>query len=397
MSEVAPSPSPEESPTDLREDAYLLVTVDQERTKIRSLWEALRSPGLVNKVAGVVSAYMHHRLGRTLSRYSLQNGRVYAGGISYMAIFSLAAAVTLAWSLFSYFFGSNTEFQTLVVETINQYIPGLLSNPNTDSTGIIDPSAVVTTSGTFLTGAIALIVALWAAMKIVSYAVIGLRAMFGLLEFPGDTIQKYFRYFVGLLLLFVAVLSTVLLSLASQTFEAWVATVWPESRRAFDTAAFELFRLTLPSLMDIGMFAVMVRYVARVRVPRRTLFFGSVFFAAASLVLRVSGTAVMSVSHDPVLATIATGATLLVWVNILARASLYICAWMADPPAVPFKVSADQVMATSNPNYVTLRDPATLDWPHNPLNGDVIPAQRIDSNPAQESGEVVEALENHLL
>lgn len=365
----------------MSEDAYLLVTVDQEQTKLRSFWEAIASPGPANKVRGVVFAYMHHRLGRTLSRYTLQNGRVYAGGISYMAIFSLAAAVTVAWSLFSYFFGSNTEFQTLVVETINNYLPGLLADPSTGTEGIIDPSAVVTSSGTFLTGVIALVVALWAAMKIVRYAVIGLRAMFGLLEYPGDTIQTYFRYFVGLLLLFLGVLSTVLLSLLSQTFEAWIVTVWPESRRTLDTAAFDVFRLTLPSLVDIAMFAAMVRYVARVRVPNRTLFYGSVSFAVASLVLRVGGAAVIGASHDPVFATIATAATLLIWVNILARISLYICAWMADPPAVPFKVSADQIMATSNPNYVTLQDPATLDWPHNPLNGDVIPAQRIDSNP----------------
>lgn len=381
MTEKAPSPPPEGAPTALREDAYLLVTVDQERAKLSSFWDALKLPGLGAKVAGVVSVYTHQRIGRTLSRYSLQNGRVYAGGISYMAIFSLAAAVTVAWSLFSYFFGSNSAFQTLVVETINQYIPGLLSDRSTGQTGIIDPSAVVTSSGTFLTGAIALVVAIWAAMKIVRYAVIGLRTMFGLLEYPGDTIQTYFRYFVGLILLFMGVISTVLLSLLSQTFEAWIVTVWPESRRALDTAAFDAFRLILPSLVDIAMFAAMVRYVARVRVPRKTLFYGSLFFAVAALILRFSGAALMKASHDPVLATIATAATLLVWVNILARISLYICAWMADPPAAPLKVSADQVMATSNPNYVTLQVPATLDWPHNPLNGDVIPAQRIDSNP----------------
>lgn len=383
----------DDSAPDLREDAYLLVTVDQERSTLKSFWSALRQPGLDNKVTALVSAYTHHRIGRMLSRYSLQNGRVYAGGISYMAIFSLAAAVTVAWSLFSYFFGSNTAFQTLVVETINRYIPGLLSDPGTGTQGILDPSAVAASSGTFFTGAIALIIAIWAAMKIVRYTVIGLRSMFGLLEYPGNAVQTYFRYFIGLLLLFLSILSTVLLSLASQTFEAWIVNVWPESQRFLDTVAFEAVRLAFLSLVDIGMFAAMVRYVSRVRVPRGTLLMGSIFFAIASLALRIGGSALMGASHDPVIATIATAATLLVWVNILARFSLYICAWMADAPAVPFKISADQVMALSDPNYVTLRAPSTLDWPHNPLNGDIIPAQRMDSNPVQENGEVVEALE----
>lgn len=380
------------APADVQEDAYLLVTVDQHVTNLTSSWEALKEPGLRRKIPAIISAYTHHRIGRMLSRYSLQNGKVYAGGISYMAIFSLAAAVTVAWSLFAYFFGADSHFQTMVVESINKYIPGLLSDPGTKTQGIIDPQAVVTSSGTFLTGVVALVLAIWSAMKIVRYTVTALRAMFGLLEYPGDAIQTYFRYFVGLILLFLVIATTVLLSIASNAFEAWIVTVWPESRRVIETAAFDVLRLLIPSIIDIAMFAAMIRYVARLAVPTKTLWAGSIMYAIASMLLRWGGGALMGASRDPVMATIATVITLLLWVNILARAALYICAWMADPPATPFKVYPDQVMAQEKPNYVTMAAPRTLDWPHNPLNGDLIPAQKMDSNPAKERGDATQAL-----
>lgn len=377
---------------DLQEDAYLLVTVDQHATNLTSFWDALKEPGLGRKIPAIISAYTHHRIGRMLSRYSLQNGKIYAGGISYMAIFSLAAAVTVAWSLFSYFFGSNPGFQTLVVDSINRHIPGLIGDSTTGVKGIIDPQAIVTSSGNFLTGAVALVLAIWSAMKIVRYTVTALRAMFGLMEYPGDAIQTYFRYFVGLLLLFLAIGTTVFLSIISDTFEAWIVTVWPETRRIIETAAFDVLRLLVPSLVDVAMFAVMIRYVARLTVPTKTLWAGAIMYAIASTFLRWGGNALMGASRNPVIATIATVVMLLVWVNILARAALYICAWMADPPATPFKIYPNQVMATEEPNYVTMAAPRTLNWPHNPLSGDVIPAQKMDSNPAQESGDAEQAL-----
>ena len=356
------------------EDAYVVVAADQWRARLRDLLPALRTPGMKNKIAQVMAVYQHHRIGRGFSRYSLQKGRISAGGISYMTMFSLSAVVTVGWSLFSHFFAADTKFRSLVIEAVNQYLPGLLSDPATGEKGIVDPSALSSNTGTLVAGIIAFAIASWTAMQIIRYIVDGLRSMFGLLDYPGTMLSAYIRYFAGLMLLFLAVLTTAFLSVASSWFEGWLLSLSPSAHLVVDSAAFELARLGIPTLIDFGMFMVMVRYVSRIRVPYKTLLVGAILFSIASTALRYGGSALMGASKDPVIATIATAAALLLWVNFLARAALMISAWMADPPAVVAKVNKRFVHTEQHPNYVTLLAPVTLQWPHNPVTGDIIPA-----------------------
>lgn len=360
------------------EDAYALTAVEQQRSTLADLGPALKTPGLKNKIMAVGSVYQHHRIGRALTRYGIQDGQMLAGGMSYMAIFSIAALVTVAWSVFAHFFTADDHFQTLVVSAVNHYIPGLLADPGTGVEGLINPSEVAPTTGSVVAAVIALILGSVSAMQIVRYTTEGIRAMFGLMDFPGLMLKAYVRYFLGLLLLILAVLVTAFLSVLSQTFENWVTTVWPETVRVVDTVAFDIGRLMLPSIIDFAMFYAMVRFVSRVRVPHRTMVIGSVAFAVASLMLRSGGTALMTASQNPVIAAAATVVALLLWINILARVTLYICAWMADPPAVVMKLKPEEVLGNSRPNYVTLHSPVTLNWPHHPVTGDLIPARRLD-------------------
>lgn len=357
------------------EDAYVLITADQWKSTAGDLWPALRTPGLKAKLSAVLSVYQHHRIGRGLSRYSMQKGRQSAGAISYMTLFSLGALVTVGWSLFSHFFSANSSFQTLVVTSINQFVPGLISDPATGETGLVDPESLGTGSGTVVAGLIAFVVASWTAVQIIRYIVDGLRSMFGLLDYPGTMVSAYLRYFAGLGLLFLAVLITAGLSLVSTWFEEQLESLSPAAHTVIDSSAFELARLAIPTLIDFLMFMVFVRFVARIGAPYKTLLVGSIIFAVAATALRFGGGALMRVSTDPVLATIATAAALLLWVNFMARAALMICAWMVDPPAVIAKVDKVYVHTDQRPNYVTMNAPVTLKWPHNPVTGDIIPAR----------------------
>lgn len=356
------------------EENYLLATVDQKRTRIRDLIPALRTPGLGNKVQAVYEVYQHHRIGRGFSRYTLQNGKLAAGGISYMTIFSLGAAITVGWTLFAHFFSANSGFQTLTIEAINQLIPGLIANPAVGTEGLINPTNIEAGGGNTITGLVALGITAWSASRIVKYLVDGIRSMFGLMLYPGNAVSATIRQGIGLLLLFLAVLATVGLGILTTWAEAWTNANLPDTPNLFDNASFDAARLLIPMAVDFVMFFVTVRYVAQVRVPYQSLVKGSVAYALGSFVLRVSGSAIVGSTHDLLLATIATAATLLLWINFLARISLMLCSWMADPPAVVVKVPQDQVHAHSTPNYVSLSDEESLRWPHNPITGDLIPA-----------------------
>lgn len=366
------------------EDAYVLITAAQWKSTLKDVWPALRTPGFKNKFAELLDVYQHHRIGRGLSRYSLQKGRLSAGAISYMTLFSLGALVTVGWSLFSHFFSANSHFQSLVIETVNQYVPGLITDPGSGTTGLVDLSRLTTDGGTVVAGIIAFVVASWTSVQIVRYIVDGLRTMFGLLDYPGTMVSAYLRYFAGLGLLFLAVLTTVGLTLVSSWFEEQLEAISPAAHAVIDSNAFELARLAIPTLIDFLMFMVMVRFIARIGVPYKTLLVGSILFAIVSTALRYGGGALMRASKDPVLATIATAAALLIWVNLMARAALMICAWMSDPPAVVTRVDKRYVHVNQRPNYVTLNKPVTLNWPHNPVTGDIIPARPIEEDADQD-------------
>ena len=360
--------------------SYVLVHAKQWKSGVRDIGPALRQQGLKSKIASLIDVYQHSRIGRGLARYSMQKGRIAAGAISYMAIFSLSAVVTVAWVIFTHFFSASAAFQSLVIDTVNRFVPGLIANPATGTSGIVDLSDISLGNGTLVAGIIAFVAAFWTAMQIIRYIVDGLRSMFGLLDYPGTAMTAYPRYFAGLILLFLGVITTAVLTVMTGRFEEWVVSVFPGVREILETHTFGAIRLGVPSLVDFLMFMVMVTFVARIAVPRRTLLVGAVMFAVASTTLRFGGEALMGASNDPVIATIATAAALLLWVNFVARAALMVSAWMADPPAVVMKVKKDSVHADKRPNYVTLSRPATLAWPHNPVTGDLIPAHPLDAD-----------------
>ncbi len=378
------------------ESSYVLVTADQWRAHAKDIRPALRTAGLKNKAAALLSVYQHHRIGRGLSRYSMQKGRNAAGAISYMAVFSLSAVMTVGWSLFSHFFSADSRFRSLVVESINQYIPGLVADPAKGTTGIIDPSDLASNTSTVVAGIIAMVVASWTAIQIVRYIVDGLRSMFGLLDYPGTMASAYLRYFAGLFLLFLAVLTTAFLSVASAWFEGWISRFVPAAHTLIDSTAFEVARLGIPTFVDFVMFMLIVRFVSRIRVPYKTLMVGAIMFAIASTALRYGGGAVMGAAKDPVLVAIATAAALLLWINLLARAALMISAWMADPPAVVTKVQKQYVHAYQRPNYVTLSNPTSLSWPYNPVTGDIIPAIPLDVEETSIDAELESALQTEV-
>ncbi len=361
---------------------YRLVLAEQWKTRPHHVVQALKTPGLLSKSASFADLYRHHRIGRAVNRYLLNLGKVTAGGISYMAIFSLVAAVTVGWSLFSHFFAANPTFQSSVIEAVDQFIPGLITDPYTGNEGVIDPDSLRVGTGTLITGIAAFLVAFWSASRIVRYSADGVRSMFGLLPFPGNFFTFYARYFVGLVLLFLGVVMSALLSLASDWFEKWLTSTMSLEHPIGEFLSFDLATVLVPATVDLLVFYLFIRYVAAVKVPRRTLWAGALIFAVASESLRLAGTAVIHISSNPLLAAATTLATLMVWVNILARVALLVSAWMSDPPAVAGPVLPHQIHSHDRPNYVTLARPGTLAWPHHPVTGALIPAEAVRKRPS---------------
>lgn len=351
-------------------------TIEQWKTRPRHVRAALKEPGLRAKIKALNTAYQHSRIGRALARYSHQNGAITAGGITYMSIFSLAAIVTVGWTVFAHVFSQNPQFQSNVIQAINSLIPGVLEDPTTGTKGIIDPQGINVGSGNVVAGIIAFGVALYSASRIAVYISGGIRAMFGLSNYPQSAVTNLLQSVIGVLILLVAVFATASLTVISELAVDWVDSTFPVMKNLHSSTAFNLLSAAVPFVINIFAFALFVRYVAGVRVPRNEMIIGSIAFSVAAEVLRTLGTTVVgSGLKDPVIAAAATVGTMMLWINFLARSALNVCAWMANPPAVVGTLHTASSYSHHNPNYVTLSDPTTLEWPHHPVSGDLMPTR----------------------
>lgn len=364
---------------------YSVLTEKQWRVYPRDFIEALKLPGIRNKITGTVEVYSHTRLARAMTRYSYQRGAITAGGITYMSLFSLAAQFTVAWTVFAHMFSRNPGFQASVVRAVNSALPGVLDDPSTGTKGLISPEAISFGSGNTVAGVVAFGVALFAAIRIVQYISNGIRAMFGLLPFPRGPQLTIASGLAGLLILTVTVAATASLTALSELALGRAGELFPWIQRFRDSVPFDIFSFLIPLVINIVAFALFVRFVAWVRVPKRSLMIGSLSFGVIAALLRVLGTVLVgSAAGDPVISAAAAVGTLMLWINFLSRFALQICAWMANPPAVVGHVSADDVHAKETPNYVTLSDPRTLDWPYNPISGSLIAADEEDEAAASD-------------
>lgn len=366
-----PAPHPADKVT------YSVLLAKQWQFRWHDVRAALHTPKLSGKIKAFTELYRHARVGRALSRYTYQRGRMAAGGIAFMALFSIAAAVTVAGTIFAHAFSSNPGFQTSVVQAVNKALPGVLSDKASGTEGLIDPSTLGPSGGNLWLGLIAFGVAAWSASRIVRYLIDGMRAMFGLLPYPGSVVKMYARYFLGLFLLILGLGAAALLTTLSASVGGWVETLLPALGKLHDALPFDLGAALVSVLVNFLVFVLFLRFVAAIRVARPSLLWGSLGFAVLSTILSSVSGLIMQASDDAVIAAAATVGTLLLWLNILARLGLMIAAWMADPPAVVAKVAPDQVHLNETPNYVTLADPKTLEWPFHPISGDLIPAVEV--------------------
>jgi membrane protein len=272
------------------------------------------------------------RPGRTLARYGSQGGAVLAGGIAYSALFSLFAALTISFTVFAAAAGRDSRLREAVVQTVDGWLPGAIADRG--AKGLVSADRLVDSSLVSATGAVAAVVLAFAAVSFVSALRTSIRAMFGLRDAPDNALASKARAFAGLGLLALAVLVSSAVSIAASAASGWLGRTLGLGEAAGTAAGVLASAASLA--IDAGAVAVLFRWVAAARPPRRDLVWGALGAAAVMSAVRHVGTRVVAHSTaNALLASVATLATLLVWVNLMARIVLYAAAWTAVGAAHP--------------------------------------------------------------
>ncbi|WP_257478285.1 YihY/virulence factor BrkB family protein [Acidipropionibacterium jensenii] len=335
------------------------------------LKEALRAPGVKGRVTGLATWWKSTRLARALSRYGNANGGLLASGMALTTMLSLTAVLTVAITTFMAVLGRDDELRASFLNALNSALPGILKTSDNPG-GLVSPDALIQSNTSSLTGIIALVIAAYSAISLLNSLTTSIQTMFGLVALPGNAVMKYVRSALGLLGLGIGLLATSGLGILVNVFGSWLNRALglsPGVGRVSLLVGTQLVSLVI----DAALVLMLVRFVARVRVPRRDLLWGLAMFAIASAVLRELGTTAVGSVNGAVLASATAVLTLILWINLGVRVLLLVCAWMANPPQ-PISVSdAAEVHFDRSPNFVTMSSPETLEWPHHAVTGEVQP------------------------
>lgn len=285
----------------------------------------------VDRVKDLMEWWKNTRPARALAWYGARRGNLLCGGIAYTALFSLAAGLTIGFSVFSATLGNRTELQAAVFEQINTWIPGLIATGG--HRGALTPDQLILPHALNPASIVAVVVLLFSALGFMNAIRISVRTMFGLPATSESAVWSKVWALVGFALLGMMVLTSAAASIVSQR-------VGGEVRDALGSSALVGWSLSLGSIaagvvLDAFLVFLLIRVVARVRPPsRRDLLLGCLVAGLVAGFLRWAGTSIVlgSASRNALLASFAVIVTVLVLVNFVARVLLMVCALIHDPP-----------------------------------------------------------------
>lgn len=267
------------------------------------------------------------RGGRALKRYSDRGGSVLCGGMAYTALFSLFAALTIGFTVFSTVLGGNAALRDEALAQVEQWVPGLI---DTGSGGLITPEQLVLSGGLSLTSVVAVVVLLWSATGVMGALRVAVRSMFDLPDDDINPVVARLLQLAGFVLLLAGMLVAAAVGVAVGAAAPWLLDTI--GLGGASRVAVRGLGLLVGVVVDALVVAGVVRWVAGVRVPRRELLTIALVVGATTGLLRWAGSSLVmgSAAQNALLAGFAVLVSVLVLVNVVARVLLLACAWAAE-------------------------------------------------------------------
>lgn len=319
---------------------------------------------------GLIAKLMQLRVVRAFQRYGKARGGLLAGGIAYSALFSIVAALTIAWTVFMATLGGNQELRQSVIGAVNEVLPGILDDGS--GGGMVNPDTLVLDTAINPASIIAGFVLLWTAISLMTKIRQSVQDMFGIVAPVENFAAQKLRDLGGFIAMAIGIVTAGLLGTAAGTMGGAVAGLIGLGDNPIVSFLVRILGLLVAAAVSAATFAFLFRVTAAVRPLKRDLWLGSAVGGVAVQVVLALGTGIVSsVSDNPLLAASASLATLLLFVNLLSRVLLLVAAFTANPPAPETPQSDEEVHFKETPNFVTVSAEHTLEWEHQDVTGQV--------------------------
>jgi membrane protein len=264
---------------------------------------------------------------RVFQLYLQRRGPLMAAGLAYRLFFAIAALLFVGFATFGLIIAGNSTLQSVVVDALDQSVPGLISRDGQE--GLVRPEVLFQETGGFgVTLLISAAVMFAASLGWVSGMREAMRGIFALAPVVGNPVLIKLKDLGTLALLAVVMLVTTALSfLANNTLGALLALLHLSGASRVLT---QLAGFAVMVILDTLVAVVLLHSASAIEMPRRSLLRGAIIAGIGSALLRTFSTLLLSgLGRNVILLQFAVILGLFIWFFFLSQVYLLATAWCA--------------------------------------------------------------------
>jgi len=280
-------------------------------------------------IAAIVAKVMKLKPVRVFQHYAASGGPLMASGLANQGLFATFAGLWVGFSVIGLVIAGDPALRASLVDTISDALPGLIKSGGSD--GAVDPDLLLEANILNWTGALALVGLLFTAIGFLASAREAVRRIFAIAPDSTNFLLLKLKD-LGLAVGFGAalVVSTVV-STVSTSALAWVLAVTGiGAESTVGTIGGRIVGLLVALAIDTAVLAALYRVLAGIPIPPRRLFGGALIGGVALGALKLLGGLLLGgASNNPLIASFAIIAGLLIFLNLVCQVILVSAAWIS--------------------------------------------------------------------
>jgi membrane protein len=285
---------------------------------------------LKQRIAAITAWIQGLKAVRVLTHYGRERGPILASGLAYQALFAVFAGLWVAFSIAGLIVSRDSGLQGAIIDLLDETIPGLIDGDG-DGSGAVKPDVLSSGAGFTLSGVIALAGLLFLALGWLDAARASVRSMLDLPPIERNIVVQKLLDLVGGIAFAVLLLAAAGLSFAGSSATSLVLDWLGVSR---DSVVGFVVGRTVSIVVSVLVYALalfgLYRLLSGAKMPWRFLRGGILLGAVGIAALTVlSGLLLGGASNNPLIASFAVIAGLLIYYNFVCQVILLAASWMA--------------------------------------------------------------------
>ncbi|XPP26420.1 MAG: YihY/virulence factor BrkB family protein [Leucobacter sp.] len=264
---------------------------------------------------------------RAYSHFTDVGGGVLSAGMSYQALFAVFAALWVSFGIFGIWLRGKEELLETLVEQINRLVPGLLGEG-----GLVSMNVLMSARSLDWTSLVAGASLLWVTLAWFTGTRRAIRIIFGMevKQYRNALLLKLRDLVLALVFLGALLVSAALTLASTNVVDHLIGWIGADPDNWLLGGLGTTVRYSAMYLFDVLVLLAIHLWLAEVRVPWWSMFFGCALGGAVLFGLKVLGTLLLGgASSNPLLASFAVLIGLLIWFNLVCRTLLLTASWIA--------------------------------------------------------------------